>query len=824
MSERGFRDKTEHFLDKLVDFYQENKKKPSSPPNPPSMPPQNTSQVNQLSAALNGLSISNPTTPAAGQAQPNFIGGFNLPGASTSTPALTSTAKPPMMPVPQMHAPGKQSLAMQMALDPSFSTSPNYSEFVDMPLPPSTPKKSSRPHSSVSSPGLGAAADLSPPVSPTRLNIPLTPSRPRRSSRSSASTSPPPTPGKNGQVQCAGITKAGKRCTRQVKVGHAINDSEDDEDNKVPRFCFQHTDEVLSPTGYYSRKTGHWVEFEDWIPGYLQKATQASLRAEMEKPKSARDVPGYIYTFEIRDPDSPKTIKLKVGRAVNLVKRIDQWGKQCGSKEQVLRGFYPGYVEEDEGSLMKGRVQAGEKAAWCHRLERLIHIELADLVSTTVYLETGWPHALDETPSTVSATPSKSRSNGNNKPCSDCGSMHKEIFEFKRWGKGQNKGEEWEKIVKPVVERWGRFVDIYVDAILITPPEVPEHPRFLRDNSTRFAMRGSIWSLVLLLQLVECSQIFNVTVGGPSGLVYDPEFIDAEPGDTIRFIFEQKNHTVTQSTFESPCEPLLGGFDTGFIPVADSQETNFPIAQLNIHDESPIWVYCRTGNHCQKGMVFAVNPGNNFAAFRAAAMRASTPSRSSRVSVVTVTATITATPAPNTVQSPAADQFSVDHQVVVGGPNGQYTFQPSSLKADVGDTVTFQFRQGNHTVTQSSFPRPCEALSKTSNSGEVGFDSGFMPVANDSASFPSYTIHINDTKAIWAYCRQAGHCNRGMVFAVNSPDEGPNTFEAFQTYAEQQGGRNDNMTEPVNNRAVRSRMVDVADFAVSLAVLLGCLL
>lgn len=76
----------------------------------------------------------------------------------------------------------------------------------------------------------------------------------------------------------------------------------------------------------------------------------------------------------VRDPKAPKTIKLKVGRAVNLVKRIDQWGKQCGSKEQVLRGFFPGNVEEDGSSLMKGRVQAGEKAPWCHRLGMfLIH-------------------------------------------------------------------------------------------------------------------------------------------------------------------------------------------------------------------------------------------------------------------------------------------------------------------------------------------------------------------------------------------------------------------------------------------------------------------
>jgi hypothetical protein len=74
------------------------------------------------------------------------------------------------------------------------------------------------------------------------------------------------------------------------------------------------------------------------------------------------------------------------------VKRIDQWDKQCGSKEPVLRGWWPGTVEADDSnkgdpSLMKGRVKAGEKGLWCHRLERLIHLELADLVVSGVYLE-----------------------------------------------------------------------------------------------------------------------------------------------------------------------------------------------------------------------------------------------------------------------------------------------------------------------------------------------------------------------------------------------------------------------------------------------------
>ena len=46
--------------------------------------------------------------------------------------------------------------------------------------------------------------------------------------------------------------------------------------------------------------------------------------------------------------------------------------------------------------------------------------------------------------------------------CKDCGSTHKEIFEFERWPKGPHKNKEWERIVKPVIERWGIFVELYV--------------------------------------------------------------------------------------------------------------------------------------------------------------------------------------------------------------------------------------------------------------------------------------------------------------------------------------------------------------------------
>lgn len=63
-----------------------------------------------------------------------------------------------------------------------------------------------------------------------------------------------------------------------------------------------------------------------------------------------------------------------------------------------------------------------------------------------------------------------------------------------------------------------------------------------------------------------------------------------------------------------------------------------------------------------------------------------------------------------------------------------------------------------------------------------------MPVADNATTFPTYTIQINDTNPIWAYCRQATHCGQGMVFSVNAVEAGPNNFEAFQAKAIQLNG------------------------------------
>ncbi|KAI9456461.1 hypothetical protein F5148DRAFT_369958 [Russula earlei] len=326
--------------------------------------------------------------------------------------------------------------------------------------------------------------------------------------------------------------------------------------------------------------------------------------------------------------------------------------------------------------------------------------------------------------------------------------------------------------------------------------------------------------LGLLAALPVKSAVFQVTVGGPGGIIqYNPSTVTAQPGDTVTFTFMQKNHTVTQSTFNSPCSPAPGGFDSGFVPVPDIN-TNGPFqeAQFQVVDQNPVWIYCRQVGHCQRGMVFAINPGNQFPAFQAAAMGNTTTSSTVPIASPTSPAVSSAAP-PATSTAPSTT--SNDHRIIVGG--GPLAFQPSNITAQPGDTITFEFHQKNHTVTQSSFAAPCQELASTSASGQVGFDSGFMPVAATDTTFPTFTIQVNDTSPIWAYCRQTAHCGQGMVFAANANEASPKSFEAFEALAKQLNGTNSTSTSATgsNNGAGAVRFGGTGIAPVFAALLLG---
>lgn len=103
----------------------------------------------------------------------------------------------------------------------------------------------------------------------------------------------------------------------------------------------------------------------------------------------------------------------------------------------------------------------------------------------------------------------------------------------------------------------------------------------------------------------------TVIVGGDAGLVYTPSEIVAAVGDVVHFVFMKNNHTVTQSTFDKPCNKKSADApDSGFLANANNTVVPAPTFEYTVVSMDPTWWYCKqkTGTHCGKGMVFAINP------------------------------------------------------------------------------------------------------------------------------------------------------------------------------------------------------------------------
>jgi len=120
------------------------------------------------------------------------------------------------------------------------------------------------------------------------------------------------------------------------------------------------------------------------------------------------------------------------------------------------------------------------------------------------------------------------------------------------------------------------------------------------------------------------------------------------------------------------------------------------------------------------------------------------------------------------------------HHVSVG-PDSQLVYDPPFIHAHKGDIVEFSFNPKNHTVTQSSFDYPCTKL--TDGYGRPdGFDSGFQPVNPEHPEKRIVRVKVWTKEPLWFYCRQTGHCSKGMVFAIN-PQNKVHTFDAFRAKA-----------------------------------------
>ncbi|KAI0781356.1 hypothetical protein BD413DRAFT_463208 [Trametes elegans] len=321
--------------------------------------------------------------------------------------------------------------------------------------PPKTPQRPHLQTASHSAPAKPAPSSSSRPA-PT---VQTPPRRPRAASS-------PPSPisvsssGDKGvrKVQCCAITKQDKRCTRKIPVTTPLALLNGEEE---PQYCHQHMKNAFVDLKFPSRKDPSVkVSYEDWVPEYLQESTRTLLRDVMQREASTADEPGYIYAYEIEDDSHPDVVHIKVGRAVKLTKRLAEWDKQCQSKETHLRGFWPMSRDAELNGMMRSRVQVGDPGPYCHRVERLVHIELADLALNAPYLDPDFPNVKGF------EAGSGNRRAALRGPCPDCklgtgGTVHKEIFTFRR-AKGRYKGKEWEEIVRPVIEKWGGFVEAYV--------------------------------------------------------------------------------------------------------------------------------------------------------------------------------------------------------------------------------------------------------------------------------------------------------------------------------------------------------------------------
>lgn len=170
-------------------------------------------------------------------------------------------------------------------------------------------------------------------------------------------------------------------------------------------------------------RSSHTQDLLTLMPTTLSPQTTSLLLAELAKPVSPHDEEGYIYMFWLTDdtiaaPDvqaassllshgasripnggrksdvlaqSPnnknassksKTMLLKIGRASNVQRRMNEWNRQCGYKLSLIR-FYP-YLSTSplpsrpNTSSPPASPAAPQKVPHAHRVERLIHLELAE--------------------------------------------------------------------------------------------------------------------------------------------------------------------------------------------------------------------------------------------------------------------------------------------------------------------------------------------------------------------------------------------------------------------------------------------------------------
>ncbi|CCO31626.1 hypothetical protein BN14_05673 [Rhizoctonia solani AG-1 IB] len=119
------------------------------------------------------------------------------------------------------------------------------------------------------------------------------------------------------------------------------------------------------------------------------------------------------------------------------------------------------------------------------------------------------------------------------------------------------------------------------------------------------------------------------------------------------------------------------------------------------------------------------------------------------------------------------------HKVTVGA-EGKLNYDPEYIHAKVGDYIKFEFHPKNHTVTESSFAKPCSAI-------DGGFRTGFIPVAEED-KYDHMTCRLASSRSLMRSHTGSTVARPVTAPLVNPPSKG-NTFEKFEEKAKQFEGK-----------------------------------
>lgn len=159
-----------------------------------------------------------------------------------------------------------------------------------------------------------------------------------------------------------------------------------------------------------------WLTPES-LPSTPPAEAAPSLLTPPTRPAGQRRTSDVLNTFALNVHSSnKKKILLKIGRAQNVQRRLNQWTRQCGYNLSLIR-YYPYQSSTLSSTSVNEPPTTPRTVPNAHRVERLIHIELSGKRAV------------------------------NSGKCGVCGKEHREWFEVEASRVGV-------KAVDEVVRRW----------------------------------------------------------------------------------------------------------------------------------------------------------------------------------------------------------------------------------------------------------------------------------------------------------------------------------------------------------------------------------